>query len=122
VSECHILVVEDDPDLSAVLVELAKELGYRALHAANGREGLAILEKNRPALMLVDLFMPVMGGIEFLHIVKQRPEWQTIPCVVMTGANDPMVGVKEDVVVLYKPFDMEVLADVFRQYCSPSAA
>jgi CheY-like chemotaxis protein len=120
-SECQILVVEDDPDLSEVLVELAEGMGYRVLHAANGSEGLAILDQNRPSLVLVDLLMPVMGGIEFLHTVRRRPEWQTIPCVVMTGANDPMLGLKEDVVVLYKPFDIDALADVLRQHCSPSA-
>jgi two-component system response regulator VicR len=121
-SEGQILLLEDDPDLSEALVELAESMGYDVLHAANGRDGLALLDENRPALMLVDLFMPVMGGIEFLHAVKRNPALGKIPCVIMTGANDRMVGVKEDVVVLYKPFDLDVFADILRQHCTPQRA
>jgi two-component system response regulator VicR len=121
-AEGQILLLEDDPDLSEALVELAEAMGYDVLHAANGRDGLALLDENRPALMLVDLFMPVMGGIEFLHAVKRNPALGQIPCVIMTGANDQMVGVKEDVVVLYKPFDLDVFAAVLRQHCPPTRA
>jgi CheY-like chemotaxis protein len=118
---CEILVVEDDTDLREMLAEVAASMGHRVLLAANGEEGLAILAKHRPALVLVDLFMPVMGGIEFLRTVRRRAEWEAIPCVLMTGANDSMVGVKEDAVVLYKPLDLDVLADVIMQHCSPDA-
>ena len=68
-----------------------------------------MLEEERPALMLVDLFMPVMNGAEFLKIVKRNPQLAAIPRVIMTAANDQMIGVKEDVTVLYKPVDFDAL-------------
>ena len=68
-----------------------------------------MLENERPCLMLIDVFMPVMNGIEFLRAVKARASLADIPRVVMTAANDHMIGVKEDVSVLYKPVDFDSL-------------
>ena len=75
----------------------------------NGREALAVLEHERPCLMLIDVFMPIMNGIEFLRVVKARASLADIPRVVMTAANDHMIGVKDDVSVLYKPVDFDSL-------------
>ena len=111
------MVVEDDEDLSLSLRYMLEELGYRAICASNGREALSRLEEDTPSLLLVDLFMPVMGGIEFLHALRTEPRLRAIPKVIMTAANDQMVGVKEDVSVLYKPLDFELLTRVLKQYC-----
>ena len=69
--------------------------------------------------MLVDLFMPVMNGAEFLKVVKQTPKLASIPRVIMTAANDPMIGVREDVTVLYKPVDFDALNRLLVHYCEP---
>ena len=112
-----VLIVEDDRDLLTTLKDMLEELGYRAICASNGREALARLEEETPSLLLVDLFMPVMGGIEFLHAIRAEARFRAIPKVIMTAANDHMVGVKEDVNVLYKPLDFELLTRVLEQYC-----
>jgi CheY-like chemotaxis protein len=117
---CEILVVDDDPDLSAVLAEFAESMGVHVLRAANGQQALDLLDDHQPSVVLIDLFMPIMGGIELLRAIKRSPTWGAIPCVIMTGANDQMVGVKEDVSVLYKPFDIDAVAEILRQYCSPT--
>jgi two-component system response regulator VicR len=90
------------------------------LRASNGQQALDLLDGHQPSVVLIDLFMPVMGGIELLRAIKRSPTWGAIPCVIMTGANDQMVGVKEDVSVLYKPFDTDAVAAILEQYCSPS--
>lgn len=117
---CLILIVDDDTDLSSTLKEFVEMLGYEAVCAENGQEAVALLQSRRPALVLVDLFMPVMGGIDFLHLMRSSPVLSDIPRVIMTSANDSMVGVKEDLSVLYKPFDLEALAETLRQFCGPA--
>jgi two-component system response regulator VicR len=114
----EILVVDDDQDLSAVLADFVESMGVRVLRASNGQQALDLLDDHQPSVVLIDLFMPVMGGIELLRAIRRSPTWGAIPCVIMTGANDQMVGVKEDVSVLYKPFDTEAVAAILRQYCS----
>ena len=117
-----VLVVEDDPDVAMTINDVVEERGYRAICVGNGREALSALEAERPALMLVDLFMPVMNGAEFLKVVKQTPQLASIPRVIMTAANDPMIGIKEDVTVLYKPVDFDALNGLLLRYCEPSQA
>ena len=119
-----VLVVEDDGDLSKAIKAVIEDQGWRALCAANGREALALLERERerPDLMLVDLFMPVMNGIELLKAIKRNDRLAGIPRVIMTAANDRMIGVKEDVPVLYKPVDVESLCRLLQQYCEPRRA
>jgi len=117
-----ILVVEDDGDLSDTLKVVIEDQGWRAICAANGQEALVLLERERPALMLIDLFMPVMNGVELLKVVKRNATLAAIPRVIMTAANDRMIGVKEDVPVLYKPVDVESLTRLLAQYGEPRRA
>lgn len=119
-SRHSVLVLEDDRDVAQTISELIEDQGYRAICAGNGREALAVLEQERPCLMLVDVFMPIMNGIEFLRAVKARPALADIPRVIMTAANDHMIGVKEDVSVLYKPVDFEALKRILEKYCQPA--
>jgi len=114
-----VLVVEDDQDVAACINDVVEERGYRAICVANGREALSVLEDERPALMLVDLFMPIMNGAEFLKVIKGSPELSEIPRVIVTAANDPMISVKEDVTVLYKPVDLDALGRLLQKYCEP---
>ena len=116
-----VLIVEDDEDLATSLKATIETLGYRAISASNGREAFSRIEGVTPSLFLVDLFMPVMGGIAFLRALKAEPKFKAIPKVIMTGANDQMVGVKEDVGVLYKPLDFGALTQILEQYCQKTA-
>jgi CheY-like chemotaxis protein len=113
------LVLEDDEDVASSINDMVEERGYRAICVANGREALTVLEDERPALMLVDLFMPVMNGAEFLKVIKGSPLLADIPRVIVTAANDPMISVKEDVTVLYKPVDIDALDRLLQKYCEP---
>src|SRR3954463_4613069 len=117
-----VLVIEDDQDVAMAINDVVEERGYRAICVPNGKAALSVLEKEHPALMLVDLFMPVMNGAEFLKVVKRTPKLASIPRVIMTAANDPMIGVREDVTVLYKPVDFDALNRLLVRYCeSPQA-
>jgi CheY-like chemotaxis protein len=61
--------------------------GFRVLTAANGREALATLHRDLPALLLVDLMMPVMDGVELRRAQQWRRETARIPFVILTAAG-----------------------------------
>ena len=105
-----ILVIEDDEDIVVLLTLLLEQQGHRVLHAGNGREGLAMLERETPDLILLDLKMPVMSGREFAREYHQR-KLKAQPLIVVTAAEDPErraaeVGADASV---SKPFDPNTL-------------
>jgi CheY-like chemotaxis protein len=116
-----VLIVEDDREMAATITEVVEERGYRAITAENGREALARLEDETPALLLIDLFMPVMNGVELLKVIKKSPKLSAIPRIIMTAANDQMIGVREDVTVIYKPVDFDALTQLLHRYCDPTS-
>jgi CheY-like chemotaxis protein len=97
-----ILLIDDDSDFRNGLSDILSDEGYQPMHAADGREAFHLLVSIRPQLMLVDLMMPVMSGIEFLQKVRRDPRLKTIPVIVMTAANDAMLTVRLDLPVVYK--------------------
>jgi CheY-like chemotaxis protein len=100
-----VLIVEDDEHLACAIGDALTGAGYEVISARDGREALAALQLGRPDVLLVDMFMPRMSGSELLGIVRSSPEWAEIPRLVMTGANDPMIGIRSDAAVIYKPLD-----------------
>jgi CheY-like chemotaxis protein len=80
-----ILVVEDEPELRELLRRTLKKAGWSVREASNGREALDQLAHVRPALIVLDLMMPIMDGFEFLQELRKRPEWQSIPVLVVTA-------------------------------------
>jgi DNA-binding response OmpR family regulator len=111
-----ILILEDDPDLGPMLSDFLEAHGFRPHLVTDGRDALSALVDLRPLLMLVDLMMPGMNGAEFLGVIRNTPHLAGIPRVIMTGANDRMIGVREDAPVLYKPIDLEALLTICRSY------
>jgi CheY-like chemotaxis protein len=109
--------VEDDIDVASSMSEAIGALGYRTIRARDGREAVLALLEESPAVMLVDMFMPEMTGSQFLGFVKRSAKWSRIPRVIITGTNDPMIGIREDAPVLFKPVDFGTLAQVVRTYC-----
>ncbi len=88
-----VLLVEDD-EVDALTVRRAfRELKVTnpLVQCSNGEEALDFLRENpeaTPCLILLDLNMPVMNGIEFLQVVKQHPRWRRIPAVVLTTSEE----------------------------------
>jgi DNA-binding NtrC family response regulator len=78
-----ILVVDDDPDIREVLADRLESLGYRVVTAANGMEGLEALERENPRLVLLDIEMPGMNGLEMLGEIRKRE--QDTPVIMITA-------------------------------------
>ena len=81
----QILIVEDD-ELIARLYEKAFGFeGYQVEVAHNGREGLDAVERNKPTLILLDIMMPEMNGLEVLDHLKSNEKTKDIPVIVLTN-------------------------------------
>ena len=116
-SQASVLIVEDDSDVALSISEVVSSLGYRTIMARNGREAMCALDDDPPDVMLVDMLMPHMSGSEFLGLVRRSSKWSRIPRVIITGTNDPMISIREDAPVLFKPVDYVSLAQVVQAYC-----
>jgi CheY-like chemotaxis protein len=105
----HILVVDDDASIRAALVDVLTEEGYRVTTATNGAEGLAAVAAGAPALVLLDMRMPVLDGWGFARALRERG--QAVPIVVMTAAQEAQQWAREVGTrwVLPKPFDLDEL-------------
>ena len=116
------MIVEDDGDLGQAVAELIEDEGYACRHARNGIEAMAALDLELPDLLLADLVMPLMSGIDLLARLREHPSYRDIPVIAMTAANDRMLGVKLNVPVLDKPIDLPVLSQMLARYCPRGSA
>jgi CheY-like chemotaxis protein len=113
--EIPILVIDDDPAILSTVTDILEFEGYPVATATNGAEGLRYLEQQRPALVLLDMRMPVLDGWEFARILRDRGI--TLPIVVMTAAQVARRWAQEIGATGYlaKPFDLlELLTTVER--------
>ena len=84
----RILVVDDDPDLRALASHALTRDGHTVIEARSGAEALALIDALVPDLLLLDLQMPVQGGLEVLGILRSRPATATLPVIVLTAMDD----------------------------------
>jgi DNA-binding NtrC family response regulator len=104
-----ILIVEDEHDNRELLSEVITRWGYRAITAADGREGIEAFEKNSVDLVISDLKMPNVDGVSFLELIRERD--QNVAFIVLTGypSIDSAVRTMKNGAFDYlvKPLDME---------------
>jgi DNA-binding response OmpR family regulator len=109
-----VLVVDDEKTLRETVAYLLQQEGYRVLMAADGREALDVFRKERPDLVLLDLMLPELSGMEVCRILRRESD---VPILMLTARNseiDKVVGLEvgaDDYVT--KPFSLrELLARV----------
>ena len=118
-----VLIADDDEDFRFALAELLAEEGHRVVDVQDGEAALAVLEaaaKGRgrvPDLFVLDLLMPKMSGIEVLQRLRKSARWAKLPVLVMTGVNDPMLRVRLDLPIVFKP-EIDVVLEAARQQLS----
>jgi signal transduction histidine kinase/DNA-binding response OmpR family regulator len=83
----RLLVVEDEPANAEWLRKLLERRGWLVVHAANGHEALAEIAQVRPSLILLDLMMPGMDGLQFLEHLRRNPSASSIPVIVLTAKD-----------------------------------
>jgi signal transduction histidine kinase len=115
--EKTILLVDDEKDIRDVLCLPLSDLGYDVLQAENGEEALCLFERRHPPLILTDIKMPGMDGIELLQKVKQTdPE---VEVIMITGHGDMDLAVKslkfDATDFITKPINVDVLEIALRR-------
>lgn len=118
----RILLVEDEPELNELLADVLELEGYEVLSCANGEQGLECFKVFSPDLVITDMVMPELDGIEFLCRIKNNQ--RTMPCkvIAISGGNrggkydylSIASGLSVDA-TLAKPFKFEDLCQRVRE-------
>ncbi|MDF1613581.1 response regulator [Desulfurivibrio dismutans] len=109
-----LLIIEDDSSFASLLLELAREKGYRGLVAEDGETGLHLADYYRPSGIILDMGLPGISGREVMERLKKNPETRHIPVHVIS-ASDPSTEVMQlgAVGFLTKPVSVDKLDLVF---------
>ncbi len=110
-----ILIIDDEAEICKMVTEFLFDAGYAASYALNGPDGLAMIKRDLPSLVLLDIGMPGMDGIEVMRLIREQ--FPAMPVVVLTGHRDTEtvkkmvgLGVSE---YLTKPINLETLLNQF---------
>src|SRR5947209_13348916 len=88
-----ILVVDDIEDARDVLSRLLRLGGFTTVTAEDGISAIKSLEMDHPDLVLLDLMMPRMNGVQVLETMRQDPRWKNVPVVLLTAVSDgPLIA------------------------------
>lgn len=112
-----ILIVDDERSIAELLAELLEGAGYDVFIASNGRTALAIARREHPALILTDLMMPGVNGVEFVRKLRASPVTHDIPVVMMSSIR-PNLEALDNVPFLPKPFDLDDVLAAVETYAS----
>lgn len=80
-----ILIVDDEPDIRGFLSAVLADEGFAVRSAGDGSQALEALASSRPALVILDLMMPQVSGLQVLEALQARPETARIPVIVLSA-------------------------------------
>ncbi|MGL4621814.1 response regulator transcription factor [Chroococcidiopsis sp.] len=113
-----ILVVDDDPGTRLAISDYLEMAGYSVITAADGQQGLDMVETYRPHLMVTDIVMPRMNGYQLVRSVRQHPSFRLLPVIFLTERNkteERIQGYQSGAdLYLPKPFELQELGAAIR--------
>jgi CheY-like chemotaxis protein len=120
-----ILVVEDEPDIMRIITHALTSAGYQVIPAYGGEDAIRKVKTQMPDLVLTDLSMPKMSGVELIQAIKEDPETSFIPVIAVTAhvwdglaQSAGQVGCDG---YISKPFGTKQLVQEVQKYLKPSA-
>jgi CheY-like chemotaxis protein len=84
-----VLIVEDSPVQALALIQLLEQQGLRVFCAPNGNDGVLLAKTRQPNLIILDIQMPGMNGLEACHIIRNDPTTRDIPIIFLTAHYKP---------------------------------
>ena len=84
----NVLIVDDDEDGCRPLGRLLEVVGHKAFFVHDGRAALELLDKVRPDMILLDVMMPGLNGLDVLKAIRNHPQHKDLPVVVYSALND----------------------------------
>jgi len=119
-SKRTIMMVDDNPDIVDILRNLLEENGFKVTCAYSGLELFASLKVQRPDLILLDIMMPQMDGLEVLRRLKGAPKTSSIPIIMITVKDEDKLAAHklgaDDYIT--KPFDIDKLVTAINHLLS----
>jgi CheY-like chemotaxis protein len=85
--KCYVLLAEDDADSRTLITRMLEREGWQFRAAMNGHAALRIMRKSPPAMIVLDLKMPGMDGLELLAVLGKNPAWAKIPVVIVSSMD-----------------------------------
>ncbi len=113
--KAKILIVDDEPDLVQTIQDRLEMNGYTVTTAGNGKEGLEKTLREKPDIVLLDVIMPIMDGLEMLAALRKHPESKDCAVIMLTARSQRQDIVQartcgiEDYIV--KPFELSELIE-----------
>ena len=107
-----ILVVEDNNDLQLLFKLVLESAGYQVATADNGQDALEYIAQIQPQLILMDIMMPEINGLQVTRNIRQTPNNQSLPILLVSAIdrlNDEQLQNSKANGILYKPFDIDDL-------------
>ena len=118
-----ILIVEDHPDIRRLLTFILRRQGYEILETNTGSSAVTLVTTEKPDLVLLDLSLPDLSGLEIARTIKQNPETTQIPLVALSGYSEREIeskafeaGMAE---YLVKPTETKRLVEVIEKLTPP---
>jgi signal transduction histidine kinase/CheY-like chemotaxis protein len=114
-----VVVAEDNLDHQRVIAEVVRRLGHDVVVANDGRSGLEAVVKHRPDLVVADVDMPHLTGLELCAAIREDPQLTAIPVVLITAyllPGDPRLSATGALGVIGKPFGVPELSEALRGY------
>lgn len=116
----RILIIEDDPLISRMYQKIFTFEQYEVELAENGQEGIEMVDEFKPTLILLDVMMPEMNGLEVLDLLKKNPETKKIPVVMLTnlsGQQDAEIALQKGAVkyIIKSEYDPKEVSDMVKE-------
>src|SRR5579862_480740 len=115
----QVLVVDDDPLMHRLLQHHLERAGYKLLSATNGRDAFEIASRENPGLIVMDVMMPQVNGMEALRELKKADATKTIPVIIITANTHAMSQKESEIhggaVFMTKPFSPAQLLTEIRR-------
>jgi CheY-like chemotaxis protein len=121
-----VMLADDDPVALATATEALAGAGFKVVQATDGQRALQEALGRRVDLIVMDVSMPQVGGVEACHCLKAMPKTSKIPVVLTAAKKDPAARMLAErthgsVRVLRKPFDLDELVSVAKQLVRPKS-
>jgi CheY-like chemotaxis protein len=117
------LLVDDNDSVRRALKMLMKSIGWQAMEAADGKSALSLLEDHTYDLVIVDINMPKMNGIELCRLIHSEGSTAAPPCIVFSGLVDAKIRAEAcsagALAVMTKPMGRQELIEEFKKHGLP---
>jgi CheY-like chemotaxis protein len=114
----HVLIVDDDQDLSDLLAEILTAQGYAVRVAQDGQAALRLLHEERPDAIILDVEMPHLSGPEMIYrLIVHDAGWEKIPVLLVSGivGLDKLAALVGTPYFLSKPYDLDDVSHLLQQ-------